>query len=80
MPIMLPMMKAMGLFHNLDVGTKRYVDGVLGKNEMAAFKSGTFVASKKGTSGPVMDQSKMHKAQKYGEIEKQDAVYAAAVP
>lgn len=77
LPVMMPMMKMMGQFHDVDVGAKRYVDAVLGENSMAAFKSGTFVGSKKGVSGRVMDQSKMKKARKYREVSKQEAAFNA---
>ena len=74
---MAPMMKTMGYFHNVDVGAKRYVDAVLGENSMDTYKSGTFVASKKGTSGKLMDQAKMRRGRKYADVEKQDAAFAA---
>ncbi len=43
----------MGKVHKLEVGAKRYVDGLLDK----AYKSGIFYASKKGVTGPVVDQA-----------------------
>lgn len=42
-----------GRSHGLDVGAKRFVDGVLDES----YKSGIFYASKKGTAGAVIDQS-----------------------
>jgi NAD(P)-dependent dehydrogenase (short-subunit alcohol dehydrogenase family) len=49
-----PMMKALGRFHDLETGAKRYVDGL--NNE--SFRSGAFYASKfPGLTGALEDQS-----------------------
>ncbi|MBL4703228.1 MAG: SDR family NAD(P)-dependent oxidoreductase [Flavobacteriales bacterium] len=51
MPIIMPMM---GMAHKLEVGAKRFVDGI---ND-GSLKSGVFYASKeKVLTGPIMDQS-----------------------
>ena len=41
-----------GKSHKLEVGAKRFVDGL----QDETYKSGVFYASKSGTSGPVVDQ------------------------
>ena len=41
-----------GMVHNLEVGAKRYVDGI--NDDM--FQTGKFYASKKNVSGPIVDQ------------------------
>lgn len=46
------LMPLFGMMHTVDVGAKRYVDAL---ND-ASYKSGVFYASKKGTSGPIVDQ------------------------
>ena len=52
MPIVFPMIG--GMIHKLEVGAKRYVDGISDDR----YKSGTFYASKEGKlSGDVVDQS-----------------------
>jgi len=77
-PIMMKVMGWMGKFHELEVGAKRYVDAVTGEGGFAAFPSGAYVASKKGVSGPVADQVEVFPtAKQYGDVKKQDAVYAA---
>jgi NAD(P)-dependent dehydrogenase (short-subunit alcohol dehydrogenase family) len=48
------LMPLMGLMHKLEIGAKRYVDGITNET----FKSGVFYASKaKVTIGPVVDQA-----------------------
>jgi hypothetical protein len=44
-----------GIMHPLDVGAKRYVDGLIDES----YKSGVFYASKKHMSGPLVDQGKI---------------------
>lgn len=77
-PVMMKIMGWLGKFHNLDVGAKRYVDAVLAEGEFANFKSGSFIASKRGVAGPVGDQVELFDtAKQYGDIKKQEAVFAA---
>lgn len=68
-----------GFFHALEVGAKRYLDAVTGEGEFASFSSGSFVASKSDApSGPVADQVEVFETGKqYGDVKKQNAVYAA---
>ena len=49
---MFKVMALLGRVHGLEVGAKRFVDGLLNES----YKSGVFYASKSGTSGPVVDQ------------------------
>ena len=49
----LPLMPLFGLMHGLEVGAKRYVDGLNDE----AYKSGVFYASKSKTTGPLVDQA-----------------------
>ncbi|TQV87778.1 SDR family NAD(P)-dependent oxidoreductase [Aliikangiella coralliicola] len=49
---MMRVMLLLGKVHKLEVGAKRFVDGV--QNE--SFKSGVFYASKSGLTGPIADQ------------------------
>ena len=52
MPVVFPLMG--GMVHNLEVGAKRFVDGISDER----YKSGVFYASKQGKlSGDVVDQS-----------------------
>jgi hypothetical protein len=52
MPVVFPLMG--GMVHKLEVGAKRFVDGISDER----FKSGVFYASKEGKlSGDVVDQS-----------------------
>ena len=77
-PIMMKVFGAFGKFHSLKIGAKRYVDAVTGEGEFRHFLSGSFVASKKGVAGPVADQVEVFAtAKQYGDVKKQDAVYAA---
>lgn len=76
-PIMMRLMSNFGLFHSLDVGAKRYVDAVNGVDGYKSFASGAFVASAKGTSGPVADQVHHKHGAQYGDMEKQDLCYRA---
>lgn len=53
-PIVMPLM---GIVHKVDVGAKRFVDGILEDQ----YKSGVFYASKGGKlTGPVVDQSTIY--------------------
>jgi hypothetical protein len=49
MPVMKPV-QLIGVFHSLDAGSQRYVDAVLGTEDMTKFEW-RFVASSKGTTG-----------------------------
>ena len=77
MPVMKPIMKLLGVFHSLETGSQRYVDAVLGTEVMAQFVSGTFVASRQGTTGEVCDQATLEAGRKYGDQKKQDAAFEA---
>ncbi len=52
---MFRVMLMLGKVHRLEVGAKRYVDGLYDE----AYKSGVFYASKKGVTGPVIDQGEL---------------------
>ena len=67
----------LGKFHALEVGAKRYVDGVTGENGYDHFVTGTFVASKKGVNGPVSDQATYKYGKAYGNRQIQHAAYQA---
>lgn len=49
---MMKMMLMLGKVHSLEVGAKRYVDGILNES----YKSGVFYASQSGLTGPVGEQ------------------------
>jgi NAD(P)-dependent dehydrogenase (short-subunit alcohol dehydrogenase family) len=75
MPVMKPVMQLIGVFHSLEAGSQRYIDAVLGTEGMAQFASGTFVASRKGTTGEVCDQATLEAGSKYGDHKKQEAAF-----
>ena len=50
---MFKLMQLSGKAHKLEVGAKRYVDGL----RDASYKSGRFYASRNGVTGPIIDQS-----------------------
>jgi NAD(P)-dependent dehydrogenase (short-subunit alcohol dehydrogenase family) len=77
MPVMKPIMHLAGVFHSLEDGSQRYVNAVLGAEDMAQFASGTFVASRKGTTGEVCDQTTLEAGRKYGDHKKQEAAFEA---
>ena len=52
MTSMMKLMVLLGRAHKLEVGAKRYVDGL----QDASYKSGVFYASKSGVTGPIVDQ------------------------
>lgn len=74
MPVMMPVMKAIGVMHPLPEGTKRYVHALTGEH---GFPSGTFVASKRGTTGKVVDQTTLRSGRKYADRIKQEAAFEA---
>ena len=81
-PIMMMIMTWMGKFHSVEVGAKRYVDAVTGEGPFAAgdafAKSGAFVASTTGVTGPMADQATVFEtAKQYADVAKQTAVYKA---
>jgi len=77
MPVMMGMLALFGQSHSVAVGAKRYVDGVTREGVYKTFESGTFVASAKGSSGRVDDQTKLPNGAKFADTTKQDAMYAA---
>mmetsp|Transcript_19988 Transcript_19988/g.51101 ORF Transcript_19988/g.51101 Transcript_19988/m.51101 type:complete len:122 (+) Transcript_19988:3-368(+) len=71
-------MPMMGIFHKLEKGARRYVDGLYCEQELAHLpaKSGMFLASKKGKlAGPLVDQGVI--ADMYADQTFQDAAYEA---
>lgn len=62
-----------GAVHELEVGAKRYVDAVTGFD----YPSGSFVASAKGASGPLVDQASLDSGIAFGQTETQDKAYDA---
>ena len=76
LPAMMPLMSAMGVMHPVHLGAQRYVNALTQKDY--GFASGTFVASKRGTTGKVADQVKVYKrAQQYADVVKQKAAFEA---
>ena len=76
----MPLFKSLGKFHALEIGAKRYVDGVTGDDGFNKhFKNGTFLASKKGVSGPMIDQASYKHGAAYGDTKVQLAAYNAVV-
>jgi len=76
-PAVSGVMGALGFFHSLDVGAKRYVDAVEGVEEYKSFPNGSFVGSVKGTSGKVGDQVTHKYGAQYGDVKRQDVCYEA---
>lgn len=52
MTFMMKLMVLLGRAHKLEVGAKRFVDGL----QDESYKSGVFYASKSGVTGPIVDQ------------------------
>ncbi|TDF42245.1 SDR family NAD(P)-dependent oxidoreductase [Alteromonadaceae bacterium M269] len=52
---MMQIMLLLGKVHKVEVGAKRFVDGLVNDS----FKSGVFYASRSGLTGPVMEQSQL---------------------
>lgn len=77
MPVMMPVMKAMGVMHPLEDGTDRYIQALTGNNE---YPSGSFIASKRGTTGKLADQTTLRSGKKYGDLKKQKAAFNALTP
>lgn len=77
MPVMMPVMKAIGVMHPLEDGTDRYIEALTGKND---YPSGSFVASKRGTTGKVADQTSLRSGKKYADRKKQKAAFVALYP
>ena len=50
---MFKVMLLLGRVHKLEVGAKRFVDGL----QEASYKSGVFYASKSGVTGEIVDQA-----------------------
>ena len=73
---MMPLMKAIGVMHPLEDGTNRYIEALTGKND---YPSGSFIASKRGTTGKVADQTTLRSAKKYGDKNLQKAAFDALV-
>ncbi|CAB9511368.1 short chain dehydrogenase [Seminavis robusta] len=76
MPVMMPLLKAMGVIHNLEDGTDRYIQALTGKYD-EAFQSGSFVASKRGTTGEVCDQTELRSGKMYADTVKQKVAFEA---
>ena len=82
-PIVMKILGWFGVFHELVVGAKRYVDAVTGEgafqDDIDFAKSGDFVASKSDSpSGPMAEQSKLFaNGKQYADTKKQDAMYEA---
>ncbi|CAB9511367.1 short chain dehydrogenase [Seminavis robusta] len=68
--------KVLGILHPLEDGTDRYIDAVTGQYD-GRFECGAFIASKRGTTGPVSDQSSLRWARKYSDPKKQKAAFEA---
>ncbi|CAB9511362.1 short chain dehydrogenase [Seminavis robusta] len=76
MPVIMPLMNAIGVMHNLEDGTDWYIQALTGKYD-EAFQSGSFVASKRGTTGEVCDQTELRSGKMYADTVKQKAAFAA---
>lgn len=73
------MFMVLGFFggvHELEVGAKRYIDAVTGSDGFD-YPSGTFVASAKGVSGPLADQTSVEGGIAFAQTETQDSAYEA---
>ena len=78
--VFMGVLEQFGKFHTLEVGAKRYVDGVVSGGEFdTKYESGTFLASKKGVSGIIMDQAQHKDGKAYGNRKTQLAAYNAVV-
>lgn len=77
MPIMMPVMKVIGVMHPLEDGTDRYIQVLAGVHD---YPSGTFIASKRGTTGEMIDQATLRSGKKYGSQIKQQAAFKALSP
>ena len=75
MPVMMPLMTAMGVMHPVEVGAARYVHALTAPNY--DFASGTFVASKRGTTGTLSDQTTSKRGKQYADMNKQKAAFDA---
>jgi nucleoside-diphosphate-sugar epimerase len=74
MPVMMPMMKAMGFMHPLEDGSERYVYALTVDHP---YPSGAFLASKRGTTGKLADQTTLKSGKKYADQTLQKAAYQA---
>ena len=80
--VFMNVLKKFGKFHDLHVGAKRYVDGVVSGGEFdktKKYESGTFLASKKGVNGIIIDQAQYKYGKAYGNRQTQLAAYNAVV-
>lgn len=76
MPLLMPVMRWWGQMHSLEDGTARYVDAVTGQYD-ERFASGTFVASAKGATGHVVDQTTLPAGKLFANVDKQKAAFEA---
>lgn len=77
MPVMMPVMKAIGVMHPLEDGTDRYIQVLTGDNQ---YPSGSFIASKHGTTGKVGDQTLLRSGKQYADRRRQKAAFDALAP
>lgn len=77
LPVMMKVCGVFGLSHSVSKGAKRYTDAVRHQGSYDQYSSGSFVASVRGASGRVGDQSKHKKGAMYGNVAKQNAAYQA---
>jgi NAD(P)-dependent dehydrogenase (short-subunit alcohol dehydrogenase family) len=73
-PVMMPMMKAMGLMHPVEDGSERYIYALTVDHP---YPSGAFLASKRGTTGKLSDQTTLKGGKKYANQTMQKAAYKA---
>ena len=76
MPILMPVMRFFGQMHSLDDGSTRYIDAVTGKYD-DKYPTGTFVASAKGATGSVVDQTTLSEGKIFADVDKQKAAFEA---
>lgn len=74
MPVMMPLMKLIGAMHPVEDGSERYVNALTLDHP---YPSGAFLASKRGTTGKLADQTTLKSGKKYADQSLQKAAYQA---
>eukprot|EP00977_Amphora_coffeiformis_P017513 scaffold5771_cov171-Amphora_coffeaeformis.AAC.30 len=74
MPLMMPILKFVGVMHSLEDGSGRYIQILTGNHP---YTSGAFVASKQGTTGGMVDQTTLQNGKKYADPIMQKAAFEA---
>lgn len=77
MPVMMPLMKVLGIMHPVEDGSKRYIEAFTGMTE---YSSGSFLASRWAITGKMSDQMLLSSGKQYADVKKQKAAYEALAP